>query len=71
MNVGTSEHLPWAVERVSEMAAAARINAGLHGVKLLRGHGYPNEVMRDAQDALALETVLAALAAALDAGGTR
>jgi hypothetical protein len=55
-------HKEWAVERIKDMAENARINASRLGVKLLRGHGYPNEVMHDAQDALALETVLAMLA---------
>jgi hypothetical protein len=56
-------HEEWAVERVRDMAESARINASRLGVKLLKGHGYPNEVMHDAQDALALETVLSMLRA--------
>lgn len=55
------ETLVWAVERLQRKAEIDRHNAGLHGVKLLRGHGYPDSVMHDAQDALAIETVLAAL----------
>jgi NTP pyrophosphatase (non-canonical NTP hydrolase) len=52
----------WALARVRRMAEAARTSAGVYGAKLLKGHGYPDEVMRDAQDALALEEILARLA---------
>lgn len=48
----------WAIERVRDMATNARTDAERLGPKLLRGFGYPNEVMHDAQDALALEIVL-------------
>jgi hypothetical protein len=53
--------LQWAFERVLKMQQMAEANAGVYGAKLLKGHGYPDEVMRDAQDALALRLVLAAL----------
>jgi hypothetical protein len=51
----------WALARVRRMAETARTNAGVYGAKLLKGHGYPDEVMRDAQDAIALEEVLTRL----------
>jgi hypothetical protein len=54
----------WALARVQRMASNARINAGRFGLKLLKGHGYPDEVMSEAQDAIALDTVLDALTAA-------
>jgi hypothetical protein len=56
---GDAETLQWSIGRVEMMAGCCRLNAEKFGVKLLKGHGYPDEVMRDAQDALALETVLA------------
>jgi hypothetical protein len=57
----------WALARVRRMAETARTNAGVYGAKLLKGHGYPDEVMRDAQDALALEEILARLAPTVEA----
>jgi hypothetical protein len=36
----------------------AETNAGYLGVRLLKGHGFPDEVMCDAQDALAIRIVL-------------
>lgn len=53
----------WAVERVRKMHDSASTNAALYGTKLLKGHGYPDEVMGDAQDALALGIVLTTLGA--------
>lgn len=52
---------PRALERVQRMAANARYSAGLLGPGLFHGHDYPVEAMHAAQDALALETILAAL----------
>lgn len=40
------------------MQAMAETNAGIYGVKLLRGQGYPDVVMTDGLDALALRAVL-------------
>ena len=54
----------WALDRVRRLQACHEINAGVLGVRLLKGHGYPNDAMSDAQDALALKIVLAALPAA-------
>lgn len=60
---GMTDHndFAWALERVQSMADVARRNAGVYGVRLLKGHGYPDDVMRDAQDALAIEIVLKGL----------
>lgn len=49
----------WALARVRRMQGMAETNAGVYGAKLLRGRGYPDIVMTDAMDALALRTVLA------------
>lgn len=56
------EDFAWALERVTRMAACFLINAEKFGPKLLKGHGYPDEVMRDAQDYRALKIVLDAVA---------
>jgi len=43
--------LEWATERFLKMQGISEANAALHGPKLLKGHGFPDEVMRDAMDA--------------------
>ncbi len=50
--------LEWARSRVIDMCASAFTDARLHGAKLLKGFGYPNEVFGRAQDARALATIL-------------
>jgi hypothetical protein len=59
--------LPWALERVRRMCAAAYVDAAVYGKKLLKGFGYPNEAFSRAQDALALGAVLDERQALLDA----
>lgn len=54
----TAPDLAWAIARLQKNQAIAEANAGRYGEKLLKGHGYPDEVMGDAQDALAYRLVL-------------
>jgi hypothetical protein len=54
------EEYAWAYQRVVNMAANARCDARIYGLKLLKGFGYPNEVFSRAQDARALQIVLEA-----------
>lgn len=56
------EDFDWALQRVQLMRASAYADAEVYGKKLLKGFGYPNEVMSRAQDARALSIVLRALA---------
>lgn len=56
-----SDDYEWAHERVVSMAASAYADARVHGLKLLKGFGYPDEVMRRAQDYRALSIILEAL----------
>jgi hypothetical protein len=56
--------LRWALERVVRMEAVARWNAEQLGPRLLTGDGDPDAAiaaMHDAQDALALATLLTLL----------
>jgi len=46
--------LTWAIERLNVLETAADYEASRHSLKLLKGYGYPNEVMSHAQDVLAI-----------------
>lgn len=61
---GQALDMAWAMNRLSVLQACFETNAGRFGKKLLRGEGYPNEIMSEAQDALALRMVIDALSTA-------
>lgn len=56
------DDLEWALERTLRMRDFAEKDAQVYGAKLLKGHGYPDEVFSRAQDARALDIVLGELA---------
>jgi hypothetical protein len=51
----------WALQRVTAMCASALVDASIHGKRLLKGFGYPNEAFGRAQDHRALRILLDAL----------
>lgn len=55
--MGTQTDSAWALARLERMQAIAQMNAGRLGTKLLQGHGYPDEAMSDAQDALSMQRI--------------
>ena len=59
----------WAYDRLSRLTQVMTDEAAYNGPRLLRGHGYPNEVMSSAQDALALQIVLTELVIQKTRGG--
>lgn len=57
--IAAPDDLEWALDRVRKLFAVYYVNASRFGSKLLKGFGYPDEVLSNAADARALATVLA------------
>jgi hypothetical protein len=57
------DDVAWATYRVEVLRDSLLTDAAAHGPAVIRGRGFPNHLMSEAQDGLALRTVLDALTA--------